>query len=206
LILFQALRTGPAYLVFPFVSLSPLVTILLSLLLLKEKASMKSWIGITIALVAIPLLSYQPAGNSQKFGFLWIVLALVVFLFWGIQAYFIKVANNHMNAESIFFYMTISGLALIPAALFMTDFSQNINWGFKGPYLAAAIQILNSIGALFLVYAFRYGRAIIVSPLTNAGAPVITIILSLLIYGVFPHMIILTGMLLAIVAIFLLAD
>ena len=206
LILFQALRTGPAYLVFPFVSLSPLVTILLSLLLLKEKASVKSWIGITIALVAIPLLSYQPAGNSQKFGFLWIVLALVVFLFWGIQAYFIKVANNHMNAESIFFYMTISGLALIPAALFMTDFSQNINWGFKGPYLTAAIQILNSIGALFLVYAFRYGRAIIVSPLTNAGAPVITIILSLLIYGVFPHMIILTGMLLAIVAIFLLAD
>src|SRR6476659_1102515 len=206
LILFQALRTGPAYLVFPFVSLSPLVTILLSLLLLKEKASMKSWIGITIALVAIPLLSYQPAGNSQKFGFLWIVLALVVFLFWGIQAYFIKVANNHMNAESIFFYMTISGLALIPAALFMTDFSQNINWGFKGPYLAAAIQILNSIGALFIVYAFRYGRAIIVSPLTNAGAPVITIILSLLIYGVFPHMIILTGMLLAILAIFLLAD
>ena len=206
LILFQALRTGPAYLVFPFVSLSPLVTILLSLLLLKEKASMKSWIGITIALVAIPLLSYQPAGNSQKFGFLWIVLALVVFLFWGIQAYFIKVANNHMNAESIFFYMTISGLALIPAALFLTDFSQHINWGFRGPYLAAAIQILNSIGALFLVYAFRYGRAIIVSPLTNAGAPVITIILSLLIYGVFPHMIILTGMLLAIVAIFLLAD
>src|SRR5690242_13654621 len=39
LILFQALRRGPAYLVFPFVSLSPLVTILLSLWFLKEKAS-----------------------------------------------------------------------------------------------------------------------------------------------------------------------
>ena len=88
----------------------------------------------------------------------------------------------------------------------MTDFRQQINWGFKGPYLAAGIQILNSIGALFIVYAFRYGRAIIVSPLTNAGAPVITIILSLLIYGVFPHMVILIGMLLAIIAIFLLAD
>ena len=88
----------------------------------------------------------------------------------------------------------------------MTDFRQEINWGFKGPYLAAGIQILNSIGALFIVYAFRYGRAIIVSPLTNAGAPVITIILSLLIYGVFPHTIILIGMLLAIIAIFLLAD
>ena len=206
LILFQALRTGPAYLVFPFVSLSPLVTILLSLWLLKEKASVKAWVGIVIALVAIPLLSYQPPGNSQKFGFLWIFLALVVFLVWGIQAYFMKVANNHMKAESIFFYMMITGLILIPVAFFMTDFRQQINWGFKGPYLAAGIQILNSIGALFLVYAFRYGRAIIVSPLTNAGAPVITIILSLLIYGVFPHTIILIGMLLAIAAIFLLAD
>jgi uncharacterized membrane protein len=206
LILFQALRTGPAYLVFPFVSLSPLVTILLSLLLLKEKASFKSWMGIIIALIAIPLLSYQPPENGQKFGFLWILLALIVFLSWGIQAYFMKMANNHMKAESIFFYMMISGLALIPVALFMTDFRQHINWGFKGPYLAAGIQILNSIGALFIVYAFRYGRAIIVSPLTNAGAPVITIILSLLIYGVFPHTVILIGMLLAITAIFLLAD
>jgi uncharacterized membrane protein len=206
LILFQALRTGPAYLVFPFVSLSPLVTILLSLWLLKEKASFKSWVGIIIALIAIPLLSYQPPENGQKFGFLWIFLALAVFLIWGTQAYFMKVANNHMKAESIFFYMMISGLALIPVALFMTDFRQHINWGFKGPYLAAGIQILNSIGALFIVYAFRYGRAIIVSPLTNAGAPVITIILSLLIYGVFPHTVILIGMLLAITAIFLLAD
>ena len=206
LILFQALRSGPAYLVFPFVSLSPLVTILLSLWLLKEKASVKSWIGIVIALIAIPLLSYQPAEHGQKFGFLWIILALAVFLLWGMQAYFMKVANNHMKAESIFFYMMISSLALIPLAIFMTDFRQEINWGFKGPYLAAGIQILNSIGALFIVYAFRYGKAIIVSPLTNAGAPVITIIISLLIYGVFPHTVILSGMLLAVIAIFLLAD
>ena len=206
LILFQALRTGPAYLVFPFVSLAPLVTILLSLWFLKEKASLRSWAGIIIALIAIPLLSYQPPENSQKFGFLWIFLSLAVFLLWGVQAYFIKLANNHMKAESIFFYMMISGLALIPAAMFMTDFRQQINWGFKGPYLAAGIQILNSIGALFIVYAFRYGKAIIVSPLTNAGAPVITIIISLLIYGVFPHTVILIGMLLALAAIFPLAD
>ncbi len=135
-----------------------------------------------------------------------VISCLDSFLIWGAQAYFMKVANNHMKAESIFFYMMISGLALVPAALFMTDFSKVINWGFKGPYLASGIQMLNSIGALFIVYAFRYGRAIIVSPLTNAGAPVIAIILSLLIYGVFPHIIIIIGMSLAITAIFLLAD
>jgi drug/metabolite transporter (DMT)-like permease len=67
------------------------------------------------------------------------------------------------------------------------------------------IQILNSIGALTIVYAFRFGKAIIVSPMTNAVAPVITIILSLIIYQVIPHPIIISGMVLALISIFLMA-
>ncbi len=87
----------------------------------------------------------------------------------------------------------------------MTDFSQEINWGFKGPYLTALIMLLNSIGALTIVYAFRFGKAIIVSPMTNAVAPVITIILSLIIYQVIPHPIIISGMIMALISIFLMA-
>jgi drug/metabolite transporter (DMT)-like permease len=204
-ILFQALKTGPAYLVFPFISLSPVITILLSYFFLKERASKRGWIGIILALVAIPLLSYQDPSSSAGSGYLWIILSLLVFLAWGIQAYVMKFANETMKAESIFFYMMLTGLLLIPFALLMTDFSQTINWGFKGPYLTAMIQILNAIGALCLVYAFRYGKAMIVSPLTNAIAPVITIILSLIIYAVIPHPIILTGMILALISIFLMA-
>jgi len=204
LILFQALRSGPAYLVFPFISLSPVLTILMSYLMLKERASKRGWAGILLAMVAMPLLSYQPADSPVQGG-LWIVLALLVFLAWGIQAFVIKFANETMKAESIFFYMTITGLLLIPFALWMTDFSQPINWGIKGPWLAAAIQILNAIGALTLVYAFRHGKALIVSPLTNAVAPVITIILSLTLYRVIPHPLIITGMVMAIAAVFLMA-
>ncbi len=205
LILFQALRSGPAYLVFPFISLSPVVTILLSYLFLKERASLRGWLGIILALIAIPLLSYQSANDQGANGYLWIILSLIVFLAWGFQAYVMKFANKTMKAESIFFYMMLTGLLLIPIALWMTDFSQPINWGFKGPYLTAMIQILNSIGALMLVFAFRYGKAIIVSPMTNALAPVITIVISLIIYQVIPHPIIITGMVLAIVSAFLLA-
>ncbi|MEX2436110.1 MAG: hypothetical protein WD735_05445, partial [Balneolaceae bacterium] len=73
------------------------------------------------------------------------------------------------------------------------------------PYLAALIQILNSVGALCLVYAYRYGKAIVVSPLTNAVAPVITIVISLTLYAVFPHTVTLVGMIIAIIATFLLA-
>ncbi len=205
LMLFETLRMGPAYLVFPFISLSPVVTIVMSYLFLKERASLRGWLGIVLALIAIPLLSYQPPQNGSARGYLWIVLALLVFLAWGIQAYVMKFANQTMKAESIFFYMMLTGLVLVPVAIWMTDFSQPINWGWDGPYLTAVIQSLNAVGALMIVYAFRYGKAMIVSPLTNAGAPVITIILSLLIYQVIPHPVTLSGMVFAVVAAFLLA-
>ena len=205
LVLFQALRLGPAYLVFPFVSLSPVITIVLSYIFLKERASKKGWMGIVLALLAILFLSYQSSTDSSGSGIMWIVLSLIVFAAWGIQAYIMRFANNTMKSESIFFYMMVTGLLLIPGALYMTDFNQVINWGIKGPYMAAGIQILNSVGALMIVYAFRHGKAIIVSPLTNAGGPVITIVISLLIYQVIPHPIILAGMGLALISIFLMA-
>jgi drug/metabolite transporter (DMT)-like permease len=205
LILFQALRAGPAYLVFPFISLSPVITIILSYFFLKERASFRGWLGIGLALLAIPLLSYQDPGDTVVRGYLWIILSLLVFLAWGLQAYVMKFANETMKAESIFFYMMLTGLILIPVALMMTDFEQEINWGFNGPYLTALIQVLNAVGALCLVYAFRYGKAMIVSPLTNAIAPVITIIISLILYMVIPHPIIITGMIMALISIFLMA-
>ena len=205
LVLFKVLRLAPAYLVFPFISLSPLVTIILALVISRERASFKGWIGIAMALVAGLLLAYAPPEGHQGGGLLWVGLALVVFLAWGLQGFVISHGNKSMRAESIFFYMTLTGLLLTPVAWAMTDFHQTINWGFRGPWLAAMIQVLNAVGALLLVYAFRYGRAIIVSPLINAGAPVVTIVISLFLYRTIPLAIQAVGMAAAIVATVLMA-
>ncbi len=206
LVLFDTLRRGPAYLVFPVISLSPVVSVLLSVVLLGETASPRAWTGIVLALLAMPLLSYQPPSHSSPVkGRLWFVLALLVFLAWGIQAYVLRFANATMRSESIFFYMTLTGLLLVPIAVWMTDFGKPINWGPSGPWLAAPIQLLNSIGALTMVYAFRHGKVIIVSPMINALAPVITIVLSLLLYRVIPHRVVVAGMALAAVAFYLMA-
>jgi drug/metabolite transporter (DMT)-like permease len=183
LILFKTLRLAPAYLVFPYIALSPVVTIVMALMLSKERATMKGWLGIALAVIAGVLLSYQPPREKGIEGLLWLLLASLVLLTWGIQGFVISHANRTMKAESIFFYMMLTGVLLIPVALAMTDFTDYptaINWGFKGPYLTAMIQILNAVGALLLVFAYRYGKAIIVSPLTNAGGPVITVLISLL--------------------------
>ena len=206
LALFHALVVGPAYLVFPIISLSPVITILFSVIFLKETGSKRQWIGIVMALAAILLMSLQKPDDSIVSGYLWFGLAILVFIAWGTQAFFMKKANTFMKAESIFFYMMITGILLTPIAYFMTDMSQEINWGFKGPILAAIIHTMNSIGALMLVYAIRYGKVIVVSPLTNAVAPIITVILSLIIYLVIPGPLIIAGMVIAMASVYLLTD
>ncbi len=206
LVLFEALKRGPAYIVFPIISLSPLVTIALSVSLLKERARRRQWIGIALALPALILLSYAPPDGTVIRGYLWLALAFGAFFAWGFQAYVMKFSNERMAAESIFVYMAATALLLIPVALAMTDFAAPINWGFRGPWLAAMIHVLNSIGALLIVYAFRYGKAIIVAPMTNALAPVITIVLSLMLYGRLPLPAHFAGMVFAITAIWLMTE
>jgi drug/metabolite transporter (DMT)-like permease len=205
MILFYAVTKGPAYLIFPVISLSPVVTIALSYLLLRERTTWLGAIGIALALIALPLFDFSPEGLFASDGTAWLLPSLIVMVCWGVQAYFMKVANRSMSAESIFFYMMLTGLILGPVAWAMTDLSQPINWGMDGPYLAALIQLLNAVGALLLVYAFRYGKALVVSPLTNAGAPLMTAVISLLVIGVVPGNLKLVALGLALVAALLLS-
>lgn len=204
MVLFYTVSRGPAYLIFPVISLSPVITIALSFVLMRERTGRLGALGIIIALLALPTFDFAP-GSAGGGGGGWLLPALVVMLCWGVQAYFMKSANHVMSAESIFFYMMLSGLMLIPVAWAMTDFGKPINLGADGPWLAAVIQLLNAVGALTLVYAFRYGKAIIVAPLANAGAPLVTAIVSLAVLGVMPGSLKLFGIGLALIASLLLA-
>jgi drug/metabolite transporter (DMT)-like permease len=204
LLLFHAVRIGPPYLIFPIISLSPALTIALSFGLLGERTGKLGLFGILLALLSLPLFDYRSDGEPTGYG-LWFLLALAILVAWGAQAYFIKLANATMDAASIFFYMTLSGLLFIPVALAMTDFSQPINTHIDGWGLAAVIQMLNAVGALTLVFAFRYGKAIIVSPLVNAGAPLLTAGISLALAGLMPGPFKLAGVALALAAALLLA-
>ena len=159
LLLFAALKEGPAYIVFPFISMSPIVTIAMSMIFLKQKANKTQWLGIVVALVAIFFLSWQDPTDTNIKGYGWLILATLVFLMWGIQGYFFKFANDSMPSESVFFYQTIWSLVLIPVALVMTEggmegamVSSKIFWTVLG------IQSLNAIGALTINYAYRYGK------------------------------------------------
>jgi uncharacterized membrane protein len=213
MLLFHAVHTGPTYLIFPIIALSPVITIALSMLFLKERVTKVGALGVALALIALPLFNFSPGGEADAVsagasglqGVSWFVYALIILLAWGVQAYFMKLANDSMDAENIFLYMTLTGLALIPVALWMTDFGTPIEYGWQGPGLAAITQILNAVGALTLVYAFRYGRALVVAPLANAGAPMITAIVSMIVLGAMPNAITVVAIALAFLAAALLA-
>jgi drug/metabolite transporter (DMT)-like permease len=205
LLLFWGLMRGPAYIIFPIICLSPVVTIVLSATLLHERTHLVAGIGIVLSLLAIFFLSLQEPGNSPVHGNGWLAISISIFFMWGLQAYFMKSSANFISPEGLFFYMAVTALLLCPLALLLTDFSAPINWGLSGAYLSGSLQLLNSFGALLLIYAIRWGKAIIVVPMINGLFPVVTIVLSLFIYHRVPTTYNFIGLFLAIIAIFLMA-
>ena len=196
LLLFKALTMGPAYIIFPIVALSPAITVLMALVALRERMSRLTGIGVVLALVAIVLFSVS-SGDSDVSTGPYLLLAALVCVAWGVQAYYMrKAATVGVNDATTFGWMTVSGLLLVPVALAMAG---GLPTGFpwEAPALTAATQVLNAIGALFLVMAMSRGRAVVVAPVTNALAPVLTIVLSLIVYRTLPSGFQAAGILLA---------
>ena len=197
LALFKALTYGPSYIVYPFISMSPVVVIALAAVFLKERATKWQMAGIVVALAAILLLSLESdqSGSVSNMA-LMIMLAVMVLMAWGIQGFFMKFANNSMDAESIFCWMAISGLVLIPVAWFINGDAQAFFTGqevVSKSLMCFGIQILNSIGALTLVYAYRHGKAVIVSPMEGLS-PMVTVLLSLIISAAIPNPVQIAGL------------
>ncbi len=204
LALFLALDYAPAYLVMPLISVAPIVTVLLSATFLKERVSKLGILGIVLAFVALVCFALPDSHDGAVSSWIWILFASVVFISWGIQAFVMKLANNSTpDAESVFVYMALSAVLLIPVALWMDKGAslQSLDWAEAGKVFG--VQILNAIGAFTLVYANRYGKAMIVAPLADACAPVIMCVISLILYAAVPTVPQVIGMVAAISCVFI---
>lgn len=185
LLLFQALTMGPAYLIFPIVSISPAITVIMAMVLLRERISMLAVVGVVCALAAIVLFSIT-GGDADVSTGPWLPLAILICIAWGVQAYFMrKTATIGVNEATTFGYMAISALILIPVAIFQMG-CLPLDFPWQAPVLTAGTQLLNAVGALFLVMALSRGKATIVAPTTNALAPALTIVVSLIAYQTLP--------------------
>ncbi|HGN1706336.1 TPA: DMT family transporter [Providencia rettgeri] len=199
LLLFKTLAMGaPAYLVFPIISISPAITVIMSLGILKEKITKLGFVGVALALLSIVMFSISSNNGEQSDGITWLIYSVIICAAWGIQAFFMKRASNEgVQDSSIFGYMTLTGIILAPIAWLMLP-DTSISYPWTAIISTAFIQVLNAIGALCLVMALARGKATIIAPCTNALAPVLTAVISLIIYQAVPGTWSLIGIVLAV--------
>jgi drug/metabolite transporter (DMT)-like permease len=196
LLLLRALSLGPAYLIFPVVALSPAVTVLLAVVLLRERMRPLATVGVGMTLVAAVLFGSSPGWRPGATG-AWLPLVAVVALSWGVQALLLrKSAMVGVGESTSFAYMTLSGLLLVPLALSMSG-GPRLDLPWQAPALAGGTQLLNAFAALFLVMAISRGKVSLVVPVTSALPPVVTTALSLAAYHRLPTALSAVGMVLA---------
>jgi drug/metabolite transporter (DMT)-like permease len=196
LLLLRALSLGPAYLIFPLVALSPAVTVLLAVVLLRERLHPTAAVGVVLTLVAAVLFGWAP-DQGPATGGTWVPLVIVVAVSWGVQALLLrKAAVVGVDHVTCFAYMTLSGLLLVPFALVMAGPSR-LGYPWQAPALAGGTQLLNAVAALFLVMTLSRGKASLVMPVTSALSPVLTVFLSLVAYHRLPTLVATSAIVLA---------
>jgi drug/metabolite transporter (DMT)-like permease len=182
LALLAALGTGRPAIVVPVSALYPLVTVIIAVVFMRERARMSQVIGIVLAVIAVVLLSVEAGTSLSTFrvglSFApWLAYALGSLFCFGLAAILQKQATNKLSAEAAFVMFAAGFIPLSLTILFFQPWPSNLPLG--GVMWAAAGGLLNGLGVLATLAAYRRGgKAAVVTPLA-ALYPVVTILLSM---------------------------
>jgi drug/metabolite transporter (DMT)-like permease len=171
-------RGGKAAMLVPLTALYPLVTILLAMLLLKERLNRIQLGGVLCSLIAIYLFNVQ-----REEGFLSksLVYALAPIALWGAAGFLQKLSTNHISGEaSTLWFMGV----FIPAAVVMllreslpAQIAPRI-W-----LLVIGQGFFLALGNFAILVAFAsQGKASIITPLT-ALYPVVSVPIAIFFLG-----------------------
>jgi drug/metabolite transporter (DMT)-like permease len=202
---------GQAAVVIPLTNLYPLITIIIALLIFKEKLHWKDIIGILIVIPAIIILSGQsqlfsePGPFFQNIGLKsWLLFAFLSLFLFGLFSASQKITTNFISAEWSYVSFIVSSLlvsiGLIAFGLVDFNFSQNTFW------IGSLAGALDGLGVLFIYSAYRaYGKATQVSSIAAAMQQVFTIFLAFILLKERLDLIALIGIALAICGTLLLS-
>lgn len=187
---YQSFTTGGlAAVVIPITNLYPLVTIVIAVLILKEKMHWLNGIGILIVIPAIIILSGQTQIFNDPSAFFndlglnsWLLFALIALVFWGLFSAAQKVTTNYISAEWSYLSFIVSSvfisLGFIVFGLIEFSFSMNTL------IIGSIAGMLNGLGVLATFSAYRSeGKASLVTTIAGALQPVFTIFLAIVFLG-----------------------
>jgi drug/metabolite transporter (DMT)-like permease len=180
---------GEASTVMPLTGMFPLVTVVLAVILLRERMNWIQCAGIVAAMAALYLFNRpaadpaaaaatQPAAAAFTWNKLvspWMAYAVVALVLWGVGGVLQKVATNHISTElsTVFFALAFIPVAAVtamiaPITLQLTPAA----WA-----LTLAFGALIGVGTLILFAAYRGGKASVVTAL-YALYPAVTVLLA----------------------------
>ena len=144
-------------------AISPLVTVLLAVLLLRERLNRVQLCGMALSFVAIWLFNIR---NERGLLSGTLVYALLPILLWGSSGFLQKLATNHLSGEvAALVYLG----AFVPVGIFFAlrspwpDVIAPRVWG-----IASALGFFIAFGNFAVLAAFaRGGKAAVIAPLSN---------------------------------------
>jgi drug/metabolite transporter (DMT)-like permease len=174
---FYAALNAQATMVVPLTSLFPLVTVLLAVVLLKERLNRVQVCGVVLSLAAMYLLS---ASEEQGYFSPWVLLALVSITLWGVTGLLQKMATNEISgSESALWFLiafAVVGLCMLVYEPLPREVTAE-TW-----MLVTALGFTLALGNFTILLAFAAGgKASIIMPLT-ALYPAISIPIAILRY------------------------
>jgi uncharacterized membrane protein len=184
---YQALAIGgKAATAASLTALYPVTTVILALILLREKPHMVQFVGIAGSLAAIYLLTGAQAAADLTG---WIGYAMVPIALWGGSALIMKIATADVSAELatcsfLAGFIPLGALLLIAAELSLS-WTEPTQWALSArEYMFVTLLGASyGLGNLWLLAAYRNGgKASVVTPLTGLY-PVVTIPLAILFFG-----------------------
>jgi len=156
--------------VVPLTALYPVVTVLLAVIVLKERLKLIQSAGIACSLAAIYLFNVQ---QEQGFWSTWLVVAFIPIALWGISGLMQKLATNDISGELSTLWFLAAFVPVAAGILIQQSLPARIASGTW--LLVAALGFTFALGNFALLAAFaNEGKASIITPLAGLY-PVVSI-------------------------------
>ena len=177
---------GQASVVLPLTNLYPLITIVIALLIFKERLYLVNLVGIMIVVPAIMLLSgqsdifYSPVYFFRSMGLkAWILFAFLSLLLFGLFNASQKVVTNYLSAG--WSYISFITASILVSVCFMVFGLVDFDFSPKTIGIGSMAGMFDGLGVLAIYAAYRArGKASQVSSIATSIQQVFTICLAII--------------------------
>jgi len=173
---YEGMRSGTVGLIGTVSAAYPVVTILLSLLVLGETLGAAQALGIALVLLCVGILAWAPRGvptsPQRAVGF-----ALLAFLGWGLWGFLTKVSVDAIGEGNVFGMYSVANLALLTAYVPLSrGRTADPHGPTKRSWALGLVTVgLGAAGAISLTVAYALGPASLISPISGSYPVIATI-------------------------------